>query len=142
MEGEEMKCTYCGKKAVWCENKEIYGKNYGKSYMVYYCKPCDAYVGCHNNTKEPLGTMANRETREARMRVHHLIDRFWKTGGYSRGFIYKVISYHTGKQFHTGDCDIAECEKILALPLETLLKQNSKEPINAVLENGKGEDVI
>jgi hypothetical protein len=24
-----MKCPYCGKKAEWVENKEIYGKNYG-----------------------------------------------------------------------------------------------------------------
>ena len=50
-----MICPYCNKEAKWCENKVIYGKNYGKSYMCYYCKDCDAYVGCHNNTKFPNG---------------------------------------------------------------------------------------
>lgn len=55
-----MICPYCKRPAKWVENKEIYGKNYGKSYMMWLCKPCDAYVGCHNNTKEPLGTLANK----------------------------------------------------------------------------------
>ena len=28
------------------------------------------YVGCHNNTRKPLGTMADKELREAHMAVH------------------------------------------------------------------------
>ena len=56
-----MICPYCQKEAPWISNEEVYGKRYGKSYMCYYCKDCDAYVGCHDNTKRALGTMANQE---------------------------------------------------------------------------------
>ena len=64
-----MQCNYCGREAEWVENKEIYGRNYGKSYMAWLCRPCDAYVGCHQNTKKPLGRMSNKEERELKKEV-------------------------------------------------------------------------
>ena len=86
-----MTCPYCGKKAQWCENKIIYGRNYGKSYMCYYCADCDAYVGCHQNTQIPLGTMANKELRGLRIKAHNLIDPLWKSGKMKRGDVYKAL---------------------------------------------------
>ena len=61
-----MKCNHCNKEAEWIENKIVYGRNYGKSYMIWFCHNCDAYVGCHNNTERSLGIMANKELRELR----------------------------------------------------------------------------
>lgn len=110
-----MNCPYCNKIALWCENKEKYGRNYGKSYMCYWCKPCDAYVGCHNNTKKPLGTMANKELRQWRMKVHEHIDPVWKSGTVTRNQVYSDISYILGMTFHTGESDIETCKKVLAI---------------------------
>lgn len=110
-----MICPYCKTEAVWCENKEIYGRNYGKSFMCYLCKSCGAYVGCHNNTRKPLGTMANKELREMRMKVHGYIDPLWKTGYYSRGGLYQRISRALGYTYHTGEADIETCRKILSM---------------------------
>ncbi len=112
-----MECPYCKKQAIWCENKEIYGKNYGKSYMCWLCKFCNAYVGCHNNTKNPLGTMTNAETREWRKKVHEKIDPLWKSGKISRGKLYRNITRQLGlkKSYHTGYSDIEQCKKILEL---------------------------
>ena len=116
-----MICPFCKKEAPWVENKEIYnGKNYGKSYMCYYCKPCDAYVGCHNNTKQPLGTMANKEMREWRKKVHAKIDPLWKNGGIKRKHLYARITKAIGKVYHTGETDIETCKKILELDIYTL----------------------
>lgn len=106
-------CPYCKKEAVWCENKEIYGKNYGNSYMCWLCKPCNAYVGCHNNGKKALGTLANAETREWRKKVHARIDPLWKTGKMSRGEVYKNLNRLFSKGFHTGEADIEMCKKVL-----------------------------
>ena len=75
-----MICDFCGNEAEWVENKEVYGRNYGKSVMIWLCKPCDAYVGCHNNTMKSLGTIANKETREWRQRAHKIYDTFWDRG--------------------------------------------------------------
>jgi len=112
-----MKCPFCFIEAVWVENKEIYGKNYGKSYMCWLCKDCDAYVGCHNNTKKPLGIMANAETRQYRMKVHKNIDKLWKSGIISRKELYKEITKKLGlkKQYHTGYADIKMCKQLLEL---------------------------
>ena len=110
-----MKCPYCNKEAKWVENKEIYGKNYGKSYMCWYCKDCEAYVGCHNNTKAPLGTMANKELREWRMKAHDKIDPLWKNGKMKRNQVYSLLKQKFGKEVHIGESDIEMCKKIINL---------------------------
>jgi len=109
-----MICPYCNKEAVWTENKAIYGKNYGKSYMCYYCKPCDAYVGCHKNSRKPLGTMANAELREWRRKAHATFDPIWKNRSQKgRGKLYAEISRHFGHEIHIGECDIGYCRAVI-----------------------------
>ncbi len=108
-----MKCPYCNQEAIWTENKAIYGKNYGKSYMCYYCKPCHAYVGCHENTRKPLGTLANAETREWRKKAHSAIDPFWKEYGMKRDKVYLILKKKLGKEIHVGESDIEMCKKII-----------------------------
>lgn len=112
-----MICPYCQQEAKHCENKEIYGKNYGKSYMCYYCKPCDAYVGCHNNTTRPLGTLANRELRQWRRKAHAVIDPLWKSGIYTRREVYQSLNKTVGmgNDVHIGESDIEKCKKIIAV---------------------------
>lgn len=115
-----MKCPYCGKPAEWVENKAIYGKNYGKSYMCYYCKPCNAYVGCHNNTRKPLGIMANSETREWRKKAHANFDPLWKRKGGNRDRAYHLLKKHFGKEIHIGESDIETCKQIITISLNLL----------------------
>ena len=112
-----MKCQYCKNDAVWVENKEIYGKNYGKSYMCWLCKNCDAYVGCHNNTKEPLGNLANKELREKRKMAKNLwIQRKlgnWECDPNKKRLAYADLNILMGKEFHFGNSTIKECEIII-----------------------------
>lgn len=106
-------CPYCKQPAVWCENSVIYnGRNYGKSYMCYYCRPCDAYVGCHNNSRRPLGTMANKETREWRKKAHAAIDPIWQRKMMTRTKLYE-LKKHFGHEVHIGESDAAQCRAII-----------------------------
>ena len=114
-----MKCPYCNRQAEWTENKVIYGKNYGKSYMCYYCKPCNAYVGCHNNTKRALGTMANEELRGYRIKAHSVIDALWKSGKTTRKQVYKNLKGYFGREIHIGESDIRLCIQICNLTQHT-----------------------
>lgn len=107
-----MKCTICGKDAVWVENKAVYGRNYGKSYMIWLC-PNRHYVGCHENTKRPKGTFADQETRAARVATHSVVDELWKSGRYSRGQVYKRLSDAFGYPVHIGSATPAVCEEII-----------------------------
>lgn len=81
--------------------------------MVYLCKPCNAYVGCHNNTRKPLGTMANAETRQWRQRAHAVVDPLWKTGTMKRKAVYAMLARAFGKEIHIGESDIKQCKKII-----------------------------
>jgi len=117
-------CPYCNKEAKWVENKEIYWKNYWKSYMCYLCRDCDAYVWCHNNTRKPFWTLANRETRRARHLCHELLDPLWKKkadGDHNkwsrwkeRKRLYWIIAekmWINYKDMHFWMFDIEECRK-------------------------------
>jgi hypothetical protein len=106
-------CPYCGKQAEWCENKEVYGKNFGRSYMIYLCRKCDAYVGCHNNTIEPLGTMADKELRDWRQKAHALFDPLWQPDREKRKELYKEIAKSFGQVVHIAEADIEMCKNII-----------------------------
>lgn len=109
-----LKCPYCKTEAVWCENKVVYGRNYGKSYMIWLCPKCGAYTGCHQNTKQPLGTMANKELRELRVKCHELFDKIWKSGETTRKNAYKLLEEKTGIK-HIAWANEKECELIIKL---------------------------
>jgi hypothetical protein len=118
-----MICLYCKKEAEWCSNEKIYGRKYGKSYMCYYCKPCDAYVGCHNNTKHALGIMANKELRKLRMECHKLFDKWWQ-GKSSRRCCYDWLQWKMSlspQQAHIGMFDKEKCLKLLEILKEEQL---------------------
>jgi hypothetical protein len=108
-----MICPYCQKEAVWTENKAIYGRNYGNSFMCYYCAPCNAYVGCHQNTRRPLGTMANAGLREWRKKTHAVIDPLWKQGPFRRGQVYSILKNKFGRDIHVGESDEETCKQII-----------------------------
>jgi len=107
------KCPKCNKEGEWIDNTEVYGRRYGKSYMCYYCKDHDTYVGCHNNTRQALGEMADKETRQARMRAHRVIDPLWQSGKYKRKTVYKRLSEAFGHEVHVSQADKDYCEDII-----------------------------
>src|SRR4051812_45712379 len=108
-----MECPYCKKEVPWISNEEVYGKRYGKSYMCYYCRDCDAYVGCHENTRRALGTMANKELREWRMKAHAAIDPLWRGGRMKRGTLYARLNDFLGKETHVGEATVDDCKAII-----------------------------
>jgi len=117
-----MKCNYCNKEAEWVANSKIYGKRYGKSYMIWWCRDCDAYVGCHNNTLEPKGTLANKELRTKRIEAKNLfIEK--KLGGEWNGRKSKPKAYMwlqdkmdlSPDEAHFGKFNIEQCNKIIGL---------------------------
>lgn len=112
-----MICPYCQKPAQWVSNEKVYGRRYGTSWMIWWCEDCDARVGCHHNTQKPLGTMANAELREWRMKAHAHVDPLWRSKQMSRSAVYKMLRKAFGKEVHIGESDVEMCQRILALEL-------------------------
>lgn len=109
-----MTCPYCHKPAEWISHEVIYGTRFNKkSHMIWLCRDCMAYVGCHQNTKKPLGTMADKETREWRVKTHAVIDELWKSGRYSRGEVYARLSDAFGERVHVGESGVERCKQII-----------------------------
>ena len=82
--------------------------------MAWWCRPCDAIVGCHQNTKTPLGTMANAELRTWRRKAHEKIDPLWRGGGLSRKEVYSFLKNHFDREIHIGGADIETCKRIVS----------------------------
>ncbi len=116
-----MTCPYCNVWAVWVENREVYGRNLGRSYMIWLCRQCGARVGCHNNTVRPLGTMANDELRRARRAAHAKIDPLWEAGTVKRGRLYAILAAHFGREIHIGSADLETCARLCHLDLKALV---------------------
>jgi len=109
-------CPYCGAKADFCDSAEIYG---GRSYgMIYLCRPCDAYVGVHKGTDQPLGRLADAKLRKWKMAAHAAFDPIWKSGVMTRKAAYKMLSARMGipeAKTHIGMFDVEQCKKVIEI---------------------------
>lgn len=96
---------------------EIYPHRPDLSGLLFYaCKPCEAWVGTHMKTGEPLGTLANKQTRNARMRAHQWFDPIWKKGHAKRRDAYIWLAGQLGIPFddtHIGSFDIETCDRVV-----------------------------
>lgn len=128
MQHKKVTCPSCLKEAHWCDNKEVYGRSFGRSSMCYYCKRCDYYVGCHNNSQKPLGVMASKETRKLRMKCHSKFDEFWRYNFVSRDDGYLWLQRQMKKnedEAHIGMFNEEDCKKLLELLKSYTLDKNN-----------------
>lgn len=117
---KEVFCPYCGKRAEFVDSAEIYhGRSYG---MIYLCRPCDAYVGCHGNGKgdAPKGRLANAELRRWKIAAHNAFDPLWKYGPFRgrRNAAYAWLAEQMGlpkEQTHIGMFDVAQCQQVIQI---------------------------
>ena len=101
------KCPYCT-APVHCV--EAGGR------ATWECTKCDARVGCHPNSTRPLGTLADEDLREARMKVHRAFDPMWQSGRMSRREAYKWLAKRmrlSEDEGHIGMFDRKRCRAAL-----------------------------
>jgi hypothetical protein len=122
-------CPYCSRPTEYVDSIAVYRKSYG---MIYLCRPCEAWVGVHKGTNEPLGRLANKELREWKMKAHAAFDPLWQrklairrkqrgTGykkAFARGSGYRWLSEQLGiprEACHIGMFDVATCKRVVEL---------------------------
>jgi len=112
-----MICPYCKEKAELVKGEELYPFfNQLKDKNYYVCWECDSRIGCHGNTKEPLGTMADSELRAKRVKAHKAFDATWRYGAMTRGTAYRYLAKRLGigsTQCHIGMFNISQCEQTI-----------------------------
>lgn len=111
-------CPYCGNPARFQSGSIIYPHRAdlaGKHFWA--CPPCDAYVGCHDGTDKPLGRLADRELRRAKMAAHAAFDPLWRgQSGKVRKAAYRWLAERLG--IHPADChigmfNVAQCWRVV-----------------------------
>lgn len=113
-------CPYCRSPAACVSSAAIYAGQSGYG-MVWLCgnyPACDAYVGCHAEDLRPLGTMADRELRNARMDAHAAFDPLWKDGRMTREGAYDWLAWSLGierDQCHIALFGLLECRQVVEL---------------------------
>ena len=111
--GVKIDCPYCGEPAQYRDSEIIYGRSYG---MIYICLACDAYVGVHKGTNQPLGTLANGRLRELRKQAHKEFDKLWRTGTFTRSQAYEWLAQTLKlppNEAHIGRFDEEQCLELI-----------------------------
>lgn len=70
------------------------------------CDACGNHVGAHHETSDrtrPLGSIPSPDIKNARIKIHELIDPPWKSGRVKRAVLYKRLSDALGYEYHTAD---------------------------------------
>lgn len=106
-------CPHCDRQAELTTGDYIYPHRKDlESKPFWVCWPCDAYVGCHNGSTRPLGSLANEETRKARSAAHASFDPLWKSKRLSRTKAYAWLAQQLGiktSECHIGMFDVEKC---------------------------------
>jgi ssDNA-binding Zn-finger/Zn-ribbon topoisomerase 1 len=122
----QIRCPHCGAIAVVRPAADIYGdpSNHGELYVCSNYPRCQSYVGIHPGTMIPMGTLANGDLRNLRIKAHRTFDRIWQNKIMSRDSAYRWMADYFGLRLqdaHIGmfgeyRCSelIKECERILA----------------------------
>lgn len=117
----------CGGTVELVKNSEIYGREYGKWPWAYLCRDCDSYVGLHPFTNIPLGTLANKETRDARKNAKYHFEKLFKSGRMTRSEAYQALA--NKMKIDTGEChfgwfNIDQCKHAQILSREILSEES------------------
>lgn len=108
-------CPYCNEPPVLVDGAEVYhGRSYGK---IWLCRPCQAWVGVHKGTDQPLGRLANKELREWKIKAHAAFDPRWK-GKSDRREAYGWLAEQLGierEKAHIGMFDVETCKRVVEL---------------------------
>lgn len=105
--GKTLYCCGCEKDVEprLTSGKEIYPHRSDLHLLPFWrCDACGNFVGCHHKTKNrtaPLGCIPTPELKDARKKLHALIDPIWKSGRMSRRELYAAISKEVGWDYHT-----------------------------------------
>ncbi len=118
-------CHYCLKPPVLVSGDVIYPHRPDlATKKIWLCAGCDAYVGTHVGTEQPLGRLANAELRQLKVAAHAAFDPLWKakikrdgcSKGEARGAGYKWLAKQLGidaADCHIGMFDEAMCKRVI-----------------------------
>jgi len=112
-------CDKCNVPAILMKDSTpVYGRDYGPLWICSNFPRCDARCGCHPGTHRPLGSLADRETRNLRKAVHNAFDPLWKRGTIKRSRAYETLAERMQiavSECHVGMFTAEQCRQALRI---------------------------
>lgn len=72
-------CPYCDQRAKRQTGVMLFPHRPDLADLIYFvCAPCDAHVGTHKKTGQPMGQLANEHLRQLRAATHRAFDPRWE----------------------------------------------------------------
>lgn len=109
--GNDLKCPDCGRGMRLLKGK------FGWFYAcVRYPWACKGSHSAHQETKEPMGFPADKETRIWRRKAHKVFDGYWKKWKIERERAYLQLRkvMNIPKEYaHISMFDIVQCQKVI-----------------------------
>lgn len=103
-------CPECGSDMTLRTSK------YGLFYGCVTFPKCHASHGAHKETGLPLGTPADKETKQWRIKAHDAFDTLWKDGKMKRTAAYqwmRTAMKLRKSEAHIGMFDIDKCKQLI-----------------------------
>ena len=120
MKKKTIHCPYCRAKATLHPASYVFGKSAKPGSLLYVCDrypACDAYVGAHQKTKLPMGTLADGDLRYKRIQTHRAFDWLWTSGLMTKSQAYKWMQAKlgiSGSQAHIAKFSYYMCDQLIA----------------------------
>lgn len=118
----QIKCPYCGAKAVLRPASHVYGTSLTeKGRHLYLCSnwpACDAYVSAHKSTLLPMGTLANGTLRHKRILAHRALDELQRRRHMDKWAAYLWLQMQldlSSEETHIGLFSVGQCEQVIKL---------------------------
>jgi hypothetical protein len=115
----EVICRYCGEEAQLMFGRDLFGEGRRLERKRYWvCERCDARVGCHGESREPMGELADASLRKLRSKAHKFFDRMWQQGHKTRNSAYFWLAEKMGltrNECHIANFDEEDCRKVIAI---------------------------
>ena len=122
MKRVNIKCPYCGSRALLRPASVVYGSKAADPTAPYYVcarfPACDAYVAAHRDNRLSMGTLADRDLRCKRIEAHKAFNRLWETGLMSKKQAYRWLQAKLGlpeQEAHIGRFSLFRCEQVIRL---------------------------
>lgn len=133
MKQMQIKCPYCGSKAIYRPASMVYGSaTKDKSAHLYVCSKwpaCDSYVNVHKKSRLPMGTLANGNLRHKRIMAHKALSAFQRYRGMDKWAAYLWLQINLGlspEQTHIGMFSEEMCGKVISLCRKALESGTSR----------------
>ena len=111
-------CECCGSSKVECvHHDEVYGREYGEWPWMLRCETCEATVGLHPFTNIPLGTLATKVMRKARIAAKEAFYAAMTAKGLTKdegyAWLTKTLELKSAKECHIGLFGVEQCKKVV-----------------------------